>query len=107
MQRRSRPAEILLIEDNPGDVELIQEALLTGKVLNHVSLATDGEEASAFLNRGGGYETAPRPDLILLDLNIPKKDGFEILKEIRENPKMNRVQLAGRKGHRKNLQSWR
>jgi two-component system, chemotaxis family, response regulator Rcp1 len=91
MAGQSKPAEILLIEDNPGDVELIQEAFQTGKVLNHISLAMDGEEAVAFLYRRSGYETAPRPDLILLDLNIPKKDGFEVLKEIKDNLGLSRV----------------
>jgi len=94
MDERSRSAEILLIEDNPGDVELIQEALQSGRVLNHISLAIDGEEAMAFLNRGCGYETAPRPDLILLDLNIPKKNGFEVLKEIKEHSSLSRVPVV-------------
>lgn len=75
-----------MIEDNPGDVELIYEALHSGKVLNRISLATDGEMATAFLNHSKGFEDAPRPDLILLDLNIPKKDGFEVLAEIRKSP---------------------
>jgi two-component system, chemotaxis family, response regulator Rcp1 len=94
MEERSRSAEILLIEDNPGDVELIHEALQTGRVLNHISLATDGEVAMAFLNRQAGYESAPRPDLILLDLNIPKKDGFEVLKEIKGHPGWSRVPVV-------------
>lgn len=94
MDKQSRSAEILLIEDSPGDVELIHEALRTGKVLNHISLATDGEEAMAFLNHGSGYESAPHPDLILLDLNIPKKDGFEVLKEIKEKPGLSRVPVV-------------
>ena len=94
MDGQSRPAEILLIEDNPGDVELINEAFQTGRVLNHISLAMDGEQALAFLNRGIGYEAAPRPDLILLDLNIPKKDGFEVLKEIKEHPGLSRVPVV-------------
>ena len=91
MDGQSKPAEILLIDDNPGDVELITEALQSGKVLNHISRAMDGEQAVAFLKRGIGYEAAPRPDLILLDLNIPKKDGFEVLKEIKEHPGLSRV----------------
>lgn len=85
-QQLSRPAEILLIEDNPGDVELIHEALQSGRVLNRISVASDGEIATAFLSHTRGFEHAPRPDLILLDLNIPKKDGFEILKEVRKRP---------------------
>jgi CheY-like chemotaxis protein len=94
MNAQSRPAEILLVEDNPGDVELVHEALQSGRVLNRLSVATDGEAALAFLNRADGFETAPRPDLILLDLNIPKKDGFEVLKEIREHPLVSRIPVV-------------
>ena len=94
MEPLGRPAEILLIEDNPGDVELIQEAFHGGRVLNHISLAIDGEQAIAFLKRESGYEAAPRPDLILLDLNIPKKNGFEVLKEIRERPELSRIPVV-------------
>ena len=107
----SRAAEILLIEDNPGDVELIQEALQSGKVLNRISVAGDGEAAVGFLNRERGYEDAPRPDLVLLDLNIPKKNGFEVLAEIRKQsgsgpcPGRNSDQLTSRPGHCEELQS--
>jgi CheY-like chemotaxis protein len=94
MSAPSRPAEILLIEDNPGDVELIHEALQFGKVLNRISVATDGEAAMAFLNRAAGFEDAPRPDLILLDLNLPKKDGFEVLREVKAHPLVNRVPVV-------------
>jgi len=94
MEAQSRAAEILLIEDNPGDRELIHEALQTGRVLNHISVATDGEEAMAFLNQATGYESAPRPDLILLDLNLPKKNGFEVLEEVKENPALSRVPVV-------------
>jgi two-component system, chemotaxis family, response regulator Rcp1 len=94
MRAHSRPAEILLIEDNPGDVELIREALQSGKVMNHISVATDGEEALAFLNRGRGFKDAPLPDLILLDLNLPKKDGFEVLKEVKDHPVVSRVPVV-------------
>jgi chemotaxis family two-component system response regulator Rcp1 len=91
---QTRPAEILLIEDNPGDVELVHEALQHGRVLNRISVATDGEAAVAFLNHAPGFEDAPRPDLILLDLNIPKKDGFEVLKEIKDHPSVSRVPVV-------------
>jgi len=91
MEAHNRPAEILLIEDNPGDVELIREALQSGRVLNHISLAVDGEDAMAFLNRENHYAAAPQPDLVMLDLNLPKKNGFEVLKEIRGNPRLSRV----------------
>jgi DNA-binding response OmpR family regulator len=94
MEGPSRPAEILLIEDNPGDVELIQEAFHGGKVLNHLSMAMDGEQAMAFLRRETGYQAAPHPDLILLDLNIPKKNGFEVLKEIRESRGLSRIPVV-------------
>jgi len=92
--RANRAAEILLIEDNPGDLELIEEALQSGRVLNRISMVADGEAAIRFLNRDKGYENAPRPDLVLLDLNIPKKDGFEVLAEIRSNPNLARVPVV-------------
>ena len=74
-----RPVEILLVEDNPGDIRLTQETLKDSKVLNHLSVVGDGVEAMAFLRREGKYADAIRPDLILLDLNLPKKDGREVL----------------------------
>jgi CheY-like chemotaxis protein len=76
-------AEILLVEDNPGDVRLTQEALRDGKVYNNMNVVGDGVEAMAFLRREGAYTSAPRPDLILLDLNMPKKNGREVLTEIK------------------------
>jgi chemotaxis family two-component system response regulator Rcp1 len=94
MREQSRPAEILLIEDNPGDIELIRDALQFGRVTNRISVATDGETALAFLNRARGFEDAPLPDLILLDLNLPKKDGFEVLKEVKDHPVMSRVPVV-------------
>ncbi len=78
--------EILLVEDNPGDVRLTQEAFKENKLTNSLSVVEDGVEAMAFLNRTDGYADAPRPDLILLDLNLPKKDGREVLAEIKEDP---------------------
>src|SRR5262245_51953444 len=80
---RGRPIEILLVEDNPGDVRLTIEALREAKVRNHLSVAPDGVEALAFLRRQGKYAQARRPDLILLDLNLPKKDGRAVLAEIK------------------------
>jgi CheY-like chemotaxis protein len=74
-----RPIEILMIEDNQGDVRLAQEALRDAKVHNHMSSVKDGVAALAFLRREGTYLVAPRPDLILLDLNLPRKDGREVL----------------------------
>ena len=81
-----RPIEILLVEDNPGDVRLTIEALKEGKVLNRLTVARDGEEAMAALRREGRFADTPRPDIILLDLNLPKKDGREVLEEIKKDP---------------------
>ncbi len=86
--------EILLVEDNPGDVRLTQEALRDNKVRNRLSVAVDGEEAMAFLRREGKYARAPRPDLILLDLNLPRKDGREVLKEIKEDDALKRIPVV-------------
>jgi two-component system, chemotaxis family, response regulator Rcp1 len=79
----ARPIEILLVEDNPGDVRLAQEILREARVRNHISTAKDGVEALAFLRHEHMYTGAPRPDLILLDLNLPKKDGRELLADIK------------------------
>jgi chemotaxis family two-component system response regulator Rcp1 len=89
-----KPIEILLIEDNPGDVRLTQEALKEGKVRNNLSVAMDGVEAMAVLRREGSYKKAPRPDVILLDLNLPKKDGREVLAEIKEDPDLRRIPVV-------------
>lgn len=77
------PVEILLVEDNPGDVRLTREALQEGKVYNNLHWAKDGIEALEFLNRKGKFASAPRPDIILLDLNLPKKDGRAVLADIK------------------------
>jgi len=79
------PIEVLLIEDSPGDVRLTREALKDAKVHISLSEVSDGMEAMAFLERQGKFADAPRPDLILLDLNLPKKDGREVLKDIKES----------------------
>ena len=89
-----RPIEILLVEDNPGDVRLTIEALKEGKVRNRLSVARDGVEALAFLRREGSHTNASRPDLILLDLNLPKKDGREVLAEIKEDPRLRRIPVV-------------
>ena len=81
-----RPVEILLVEDNAGDVRLTQEALKEGNVRNTLSVARDGVEALAFLRRQGPYAHAARPDLILLDLNLPRMDGRAVLREIKTDP---------------------
>ena len=85
---------ILLVEDNPGDVRLTVEALKEGKVYNRLHIAKDGMEAMEFLHREGKYYDVPRPDLILLDLNLPKKDGHEVLAEIKEDPILKRIQVV-------------
>jgi CheY-like chemotaxis protein len=84
----STPIEILLVEDNPGDIRLTQEALRDAKVRNRVSVATAGDEALAFLRREGEHAEAPRPDLILLDLKLPRCDGREVLAEIKGDPEL-------------------
>jgi two-component system, chemotaxis family, response regulator Rcp1 len=81
-----QPIRVLLVEDSPGDIRLTQEALKDAKMHIRLDIARDGQEAMAFLLREGEYANAPRPDLILLDLNLPKKDGREVLQEIKENP---------------------
>jgi len=89
-----QPINILLVEDNPGDVRLTVEALKEGKVLNQLHIAKDGMEAMDFLHREGDYSDVPHPDLILLDLNLPKKDGHEVLAEIKEDPKLKRIPVV-------------
>src|SRR5208337_1397120 len=83
-----RPVEILLVEDNPGDVRLTQETWKECKLLNHLSVVANGEEAMAFLRREAKYAEAAHPDLILLDLNLPKKDGREMLAEIKADEQL-------------------
>jgi CheY-like chemotaxis protein len=86
--------EILLVEDNPGDVRLTLEALRDAKVFNHISVAVDGVEAMAFLRQEGAYANAPRPDLVLLDLNLPRKDGREVLAEMKESPDLRKIPVV-------------
>ncbi len=88
------PIQILLVEDNPGDARLASEALKNGKVSNNLYHVTDGVEAMAFMRREGEYASAPRPDLILLDLNLPRKDGREVLSEIKEDPELKLVPVV-------------
>ncbi|MEO0107646.1 MAG: response regulator [candidate division WOR-3 bacterium] len=84
----AKPIEILLVEDNPGDMRLTVEAFKDGKVRNNLNWVQDGEEAIAYLRREGRFADATRPDLILLDLNLPKKDGRQVLAEIKSDPKL-------------------
>ncbi len=94
LERECRPIEILLVEDNPGDVRLTLEAFKEGKVLNRLSVVNDGVEALAFLRREERYAGAPRPDLILLDLNLPKKDGRDVLAEIKDDESLKQIPVV-------------
>ena len=89
-----RPIVILMVEDNPGDVRLTVEALKEGKVRNILHTVEDGEEAMKFLRRQETYTKAPRPDLVLLDLNLPKKNGREVLAEIKADPELRRIPVV-------------
>src|ERR1700719_3742974 len=86
--------EVLLVEDSPGDVRLTREAFKDAKVHINLHVASDGAEAMAFLTREGAHADAPRPDLILLDLNLPKKDGREVLAEIKESPALKSIPVV-------------
>jgi two-component system, chemotaxis family, response regulator Rcp1 len=88
------PIEVLLVEDSPGDVRLTREAFKDAKVLINLHVASDGVEAMAFLGREGKHAKALRPDLILLDLNLPKKDGRQVLEEIKENPTLKSIPVV-------------
>lgn len=90
----TRPIEILLVEDNPGDVRLTLEALKEAKVRNRLNVARDGAEAMAYLHREGTFAEAPRPDLILLDLNLPKKDGRQVLAEIKADESLKSIPVV-------------
>ena len=90
----ARPIEVLLVEDNPGDVRLTREALKDGKVSNNLSVAPDGVEALRFLRREGAYAEAPRPDVVLLDLNLPKKDGRQVLQEMKADPSLRTIPVV-------------
>lgn len=96
MQARSNGSliEILMVEDNPADVRLTIEAFRDAKVLNRMSVVEDGEAAMAWLRREGSYADAPRPDIVLLDLNLPRKDGREVLAEIKADPDLKRIPVV-------------
>jgi two-component system, chemotaxis family, response regulator Rcp1 len=91
MGDHAKPIELLLVEDNPGDVRLTREALKEGRVLSHLNVVSDGMEAMDFLWHRGKYADSPRPDLILLDLNLPRKNGREVLQEIKTDPNLRRI----------------
>lgn len=92
--QRSRPVNILLIEDNPGDVRLAQEAFKEGKIKVDLNVVMDGLEAIKFLRKEQSYQNTKTPDLILLDLNLPKKDGREVLSEIKSDPTLRRIPVV-------------
>jgi chemotaxis family two-component system response regulator Rcp1 len=89
----TKPIEILLVEDNPGDVRLMLEALTYGKGFNKISVIGNGKDAMDFLRRTGKYADSVRPDIILLDLNLPKKDGREVLHEVKSEYKLNNIPI--------------
>lgn len=92
--RTLRPIEILMVEDNPGDVRLTREALKGGKVWNELTVVTDGVAALDYLHRRAPYQTAEPPDLVLLDLNLPKKDGREVLAAMKSDPSLRKIPVV-------------
>ena len=94
MRGGAEPIEILLVEDNPADARLTQEALKESKVRNNLVVLGDGEQALAYLRREGKYANARRPDLILLDLNLPRKDGRELLADVKADPDLRRIPVV-------------
>jgi chemotaxis family two-component system response regulator Rcp1 len=94
MESTIKPIEILLVEDNEGDARLAREALKDSKVINNIHHVSDGIEAMDFLHRKGKYKDSPRPDLILLDLNLPRKDGREVLADIKKDDDLKRIPVV-------------
>jgi chemotaxis family two-component system response regulator Rcp1 len=94
MYEELKAINILLVEDNPGDARLAKEALKDSKLLNHLDIVSDGVEAIDYIHKQGQYNDAPRPDLILLDLNLPRKDGREVLKELKEDDNYKRIPVV-------------
>jgi chemotaxis family two-component system response regulator Rcp1 len=91
---RGEPIEVLLVEDSPDDADLTMDALRNGRVRNRITHVEDGIQAMAFLRREGKYADAPRPDLILLDLNLPRKSGREVLAEVKQDPDLRRIPVV-------------
>ena len=94
MKNKFKAVEILLIEDNPGDVRLTVEALKESKIINNLNVVYDGIEALSYLQKEGIYKDKPRPDLIILDLNLPKKDGREVLGEIKSEDSLKQIPIV-------------
>ncbi len=94
MNKDMRSIEILLVEDNEGDAALVQEAMRAAKMTNRMQVVEDGVEAMAFLRHEGRFAKAPRPDLILLDLNLPKKDGRQVLAEVKADADLKRIPVV-------------
>ena len=92
--KQGEPVTILLVEDNPADAQLTQEGLKRAKVLNRLHVVEDGEEAIAFLRRQGRFADAPRPDLVFLDLNLPKIDGREVLATVKADPDLEHIPIV-------------
>jgi CheY-like chemotaxis protein len=90
----AEPVEILLAEDNPGDAKLTRKALEQGNIINNLHHVTDGKEALAFLRQEGEYDDEPRPDLVLLDLNMPRMDGRDLLERIKDDPDLRRIPVV-------------
>jgi len=90
----ARPAQILIVEDNPADARLVREVMRDSKILNVIHWVPDGVEAMAFLRRQGKYPDAPRPNLMFLDLNMPRKDGREVLAEVKADPELRRIPVV-------------
>lgn len=89
-----KKAEVLLVEDNPGDIRLLQEAFKEGEVVSHLNITRDGEQAMAYLRQEGPYANSPRPAFILLDLNLPRKDGREVLAEIKRDETLRQIPVV-------------
>ena len=93
-QHRDHPLSVLLVEDDPGDVLIAREALAAGRLSTDLHVVNDGDEALSYLRQLDGYADATRPDLILLDLNLPKKSGHEVLAEVKQDPQLRRIPVV-------------